>query len=618
LAVVILGIGADLVDLDRFRAVLERRPGMIARLFTDAEREYAERRNDPVERFAVRFAAKEAALKSMGVGMGAVDWHDIEVARDDSGRPSLIVRGRAAEVASSLGISRWELTLTHTDIVAQAIVVACSGRSDPYPGAARSAGPRRGLPVSAMPVAAVPASVPIVTPAEMAAIDRCAPEPVDVLIGRAGSAVARAAIRMMGGTYGRRVVVVAGKGNNGNDGRNAAVKLRARGVRVIVIDAASAPETLPECDLVIDAAYGTGFAGTYDAPAPCAGSLVLAVDIPSGVDGLTGIAAGRVLPADETVTFAALKPGLLFADGIALSGRCRVADIGLPVEGRSPRADLIGADFVGRWLPDRLLHANKWESAVWIVAGSPGMGGAAALCSAAAARAGAGYVRISTPGGAAADLPLESVRVDVPAAGWAPDVVAGLGRFGALVIGNGLGTTDEARDNIRQVVAAAAGRGLPTVVDADGLTALGVEASRFVGPSTVLTPHDREYARLAGHAPGPDRIAAARELAATTGAVVLLKGGATVIASPDGDVLVSAEGDQRLATAGTGDVLAGIIGALLACGVDPFRAAASGAFIHGRAAALGWERGLVASDISGHVPEVLGEFTPDHLRRIHA
>jgi NAD(P)H-hydrate epimerase len=618
LAVVILGIGADLVDLDRFRAVLERRPGMIARLFTDAEREYAERRNDPVERFAVRFAAKEAALKSMGVGMGAVDWHDIEVARDDSGRPSLIVRGRAAEVASSLGISRWELTLTHTDIVAQAIVVARSGRSDPYPGAARSSGPRRGLPVSAMPVAAVPASVPIVTPAEMAAIDRCAPEPVDVLIGRAGSAVARAAIRMMGGTYGRRVVVVAGKGHNGNDGRNAAVKLRARGVRVIVIDAASAPETLPECDLVIDAAYGTGFAGTYDAPAPCAGSLVLAVDIPSGVDGLTGIAAGRVLPADETVTFAALKPGLLFADGIALSGRCRVADIGLPVEGRSPRADLIGADFVGRWLPDRLLHANKWESAVWIVAGSPGMGGAAALCSAAAARAGAGYVRISTPGGAAADLPLESVRVDVPAAGWAPDVVAGLGRFGALVIGNGLGTTDEARDNIRQVVAAAAGRGLPTVVDADGLTALGVEASRFVGPSTVLTPHDREYARLAGHAPGPDRIAAARELAATTGAVVLLKGGATVIASPDGDVLVSAEGDQRLATAGTGDVLAGIIGALLACGVDPFRAAASGAFIHGRAAALGWERGLVASDISGHVPEVLGEFTPDHLRRIHA
>jgi holo-[acyl-carrier protein] synthase len=104
---VILGIGADLVDLDRFRAVLERRPGMIARLFTEAEREYSERRNDSVERYAVRFAAKEAVLKSLGVGMGAADWHDIEVARDDSGRPSLIIRGRAAQLASSKGIARW-------------------------------------------------------------------------------------------------------------------------------------------------------------------------------------------------------------------------------------------------------------------------------------------------------------------------------------------------------------------------------------------------------------------------------------------------------------------------------------------------------------------------------
>ncbi len=604
----ILGIGADLVDLDRFRAVLERRPGMIARLFTEAEREYSERRNDSVERYAVRFAAKEAVLKSLGVGMGAADWHDIEVARDDSGRPSLIIRGRAAQLASSKGIARWELTLTHSDSVAQAIVVAHRGHSE-VSGAVRASGLLTGSwPTAAGLTTAGPTTcTPIVTPAEMAAIDSTAPEPVDVLIGRAGSAVARAAIRLMGGTYGRRVIVIAGKGNNGNDGRDAAAKLRARGVRVMVIDALSAPEALPECDLVIDAAYGTGFAGTYDAPVPCSGSLVLAVDIPSGIDGLTGSANGRVLRADETVTFAALKPGLLFADGIELSGRCRVADIGLVVEGRSPRADLIGSDAVSRWLPRRHVHANKWESALWIVAGSPGMGGAAALCSAAAARTGAGYVRVSTPGGVASDLPLESVRVDIPAAGWAPEVVAGLNRFRSLVIGNGLGTTDETRDNIRQVVAAAAGRGLPTVVDADGLTALGADASRFVGPTTVLTPHDREFARLAGHAPGPDRIAAARDLAAKTGAVVLLKGGTTVIASPDGDVLVSAEGDQRLATAGTGDVLAGIIGALLAGGMDPFLAAGSGAFIHGRAAALGWERGLVASDISGHLPEILGE-----------
>ena len=622
----ILGIGADLVDLDRFRAVLERRPGMIARLFTGAEQEYAERRNDSVERYAVRFAAKEATLKSMGVGLGAVGWHDIEVARDESGRPSLIVRGRAAELAASLGITRWELTLTHSDLVAQAIVVAHSGTRPgtpaEVPGPLSSKLARKWsleqplssqLEFDGQGGLTAGELVPIVTPGEMGVIDRNAPESVDVLIGRAGSAVARTAIRMMGGTYGRRVVVIAGKGNNGNDGRDAAVRLRAKGVRVTVIDAgaiagaSAGGEALPECDLVIDAAYGTGFAGTYDAPQIPADALVLAVDIPSGVDGLTGRASRNVLQADETITFAALKPGLLLADGIGLSGRCRVADIGLVVDGRTPQANLVGAHAVSRWLPDRPTQAHKWQNAVWVVAGSPGRGGAASLCSASAARAGAGYVRVSTPGGAAADLPLETVRMDVPADGWASEIVTGLDRFGSLVIGNGLGTDESTRRNVRQVVAAAAGRGLPTVVDADGLTALGTDAARFVGATTVLTPHDGEYVRLTGHAPGDDRIAAARELADLTGAIVLLKGRATVVASPDGDVLVTIEGDQRLATAGTGDVLAGIIGALLACGMDPFRAAAAAAFIHGRAAALGWKRGLVAGDVFVHLPEVFGE-----------
>ena len=135
----------------------------------------------------------------------------------------------------------------------------------------------------------------------MAAIDAAAPEPVEVLIERAGAAVARHALDLLGGAYGRHVVVVAGKGNNGNDGRAAARRLEARGVRVRVIEASAAPPSLPACDLVIDAAYGTGFRGTYDAPDVQAGG-VLAVDIPSGVHGLTGAAAGRVLPADRTVT----------------------------------------------------------------------------------------------------------------------------------------------------------------------------------------------------------------------------------------------------------------------------------------------------------------------------
>jgi NAD(P)H-hydrate epimerase len=188
-------------------------------------------------------------------------------------------------------------------------------------------------------------------------------------------------------------------------------------------------------------------------------------------------------------------------------------------------------------------------------------------------------------------------------------VIADLARFDALVIGNGLGIAEATMDEIRQVVAAATGRGVPTVVDADGLTALGTEVSRFVSETTVLTPHDGEFARLTGRSPSEDRIADARALAAESGAIVLLKGRTTVVAAPDGEVLVSIAGDQRLATAGTGDVLAGIIGALLACGVDPLHAAAGGAFIHGRAGALGWRRGLVAGDVIAHLPAVLDDLT---------
>src|SRR4051794_9575866 len=153
----------------------------------------------------------------------------------------------------------------------------------------------------------------------MKAVDEAAPEPVEVLIGRAGAAVARTAQSMLGGTYGRRVVVIAGKGNNGNDGRDAARRLRARGVRVHERPPEDTSD-VPACDLVIDAAFGTGFRGRWDAPVLRPGTAVLAVDIPSGVDGRTGEAAGRVLAADRTITFAAHKPGLLLHPGAALAG----------------------------------------------------------------------------------------------------------------------------------------------------------------------------------------------------------------------------------------------------------------------------------------------------------
>jgi hydroxyethylthiazole kinase-like uncharacterized protein yjeF len=439
--------------------------------------------------------------------------------------------------------------------------------------------------------------IPILTPSEMQAADAAAPEPVEVLISRAGGAVARAAVDMLDGAYGRRVVVIAGPGNNGADGRDAARRLRARGVHATEVDPKAMPAALPRCDLVIDAAFGTGFRGTWDAP-DVGDVPVLAVDIPSGVDGRTGLAEGHVLWAERTVTFAALKPGLLFA-----AGDIEVVDIGLDVG--DPRAHLVTADDVRAWLPERAADAHKYHAAVWIVAGSAGMTGAAALAARAAQRAGAGYVRLSSPGTRAGDAPTEAVLTDLPAERWASSVVGGLDRFKAVAAGPGLGRGSD--DDVRRLARECS---LPLVVDGDGLTALGRDLDGLAA-DVVLTPHDGEYARLAGHPPGEDRIAAARELASSASATVVLKGEAMVVAARDGAVLVAAEGDARLATAGTGDVLTGVTVALLAQGLDPLRAAGAAAFLLGAAADLGWRRGLVAGDVAALLPVVLEQLGGD-------
>ena len=448
---------------------------------------------------------------------------------------------------------------------------------------------------------------PVVTVEEMAAIDAEASEPVDVLIERAGAAVARAARRMLGGTYGRRVVVVAGKGNNGADGRAAARRLARRGVRVSVIDAADQPAVVPDCDLVIDAAYGTGFRGDYAAPDP-GGARVLAVDIPSGVAGDTGESSDEAVRADATVTFAALKPGLLLGAGPLRAGRIEVADIGLDV-GRARIALVEDAD-VSAALPRRPRDAHKWQSAVYVVAGSSGMLGAAELASRAAMRAGAGMVRLGSPGATGPELPRgEVVARALPAEDWDGDVLPELERCKALVVGPGLGRSDATVAAVRRLVAKA---GVPVVVDADGLNALGGSdsAAEVIAPRsqpTVLTPHDAEFARLAGSKPSADRIGDARRLAAATGAVVLLKGPTTVVAAPDGTVRLAAAGDARLATAGTGDVLSGVTGAFLAMGVRAPDAPALASHTEERAARLGVSRGFVAGDLLELLPRWLSE-----------
>jgi NAD(P)H-hydrate epimerase len=437
------------------------------------------------------------------------------------------------------------------------------------------------------------------------------------LIHRAGFAVATEALRMLGGAYGRRIVVLAGKGNNGNDGRVAAAALARRGALVDVIDAASAPGRIDGCDLVIDAAYGTGFSGAYSAPVVSKGTAVLAVDIASGVDANTGEMPGRALEADRTVTFAALKPGLLMGAGVSVSGEVSVADIGVRV--RSTSIGLVDdADLAE--LPARERSTHKWVSAVAIVAGSPGMEGAAFLCGRGAARAGAGMVRLAVPGAdeeSAGPWPNEAVRVILGKKDWADDVLAVVERCRALVIGPGLGRDDATLRAVRSVISRSP---VPVVADADALFALGdarsareVVSGDGVDRPVILTPHDGEYRRLAGHDPGPDRVAAATRLAESTGAVVLVKGSLTVVAAPEGEgfapppVLMAAAGTPALATAGTGDVLSGIIGAFVARGVDAPRAAAFAAHVHGAAARRGRAQGLLSVDLPDLVADWLSE-----------
>lgn len=497
---------------------------------------------------------------------------------------------------------------------------------------------------------------PVVTPAEMAAIDAEAPEPVDELIDRAAWAVAVNAIELLNHSpYGKRVAVLAGAGNNGEDGRRAVPHLRRRGAHCTVfnvgrsrevdqLDTAAAgsgrASSGDRFDLIIDACFGTGLSRDFDpstVPVAVGSAPVLAVDIPSGIDGLTGAVRGGAIPATRTVTFAAHKPGLLLGAGPAFTGPIVVADIGLDCSRAS--IELVGpGDVIIGW-PRRSSDTHKWRRAVRVVGGSSGMTGAPALASAAALRAGSGYVVTSVPpdadGGRSSEQagsdkqrgsdeqagsdertpvvrsssdgpwpgPVEVVRREIPVR-WGLAMAEDLQRFQSVVLGPGL-----APSQAQEVAEYLATSETPTVVDAGGLHGVAALAEQGSGPrrTNVLTPHDGEFAMLAGQPPGEDRIASARALAARLEAVVLLKGPTTVVADPGGRVVLSTAGDRRLATAGTGDVLSGIIGAGLAGGLDPLSAAALGAELHGLAAGRGRPVGLLAGDIPAAVADLLSE-----------
>lgn len=451
---------------------------------------------------------------------------------------------------------------------------------------------------------------PVLSVEEMRAVDLAtqASIGIEVLIERAGYAVAHRALAMLGGAYGQRVVVVAGKGHNGDDGRVAARALSTRGVGVATFGLDDGIRRVPPCDLVIDAAFGTGFRGSYRAPRVEPGTRVLSVDIPTGVNADTGVACPGAVRADATVTFGGLKPGLILGEGPSYAGEIEIADIGLLMG--TARAHLVeDADVVANLIPRRL-DGHKWDTAVLVVAGSPGMSGAARLVCLGALRAGSGMIRLFSPGAVlGAPLVTEVVAKEVPSYAWATTTADAATRCRAIVVGPGLGGAEETKREIKRFLSMTAA---PVVLDADGLNAFSSPKELFdickerSGP-VLLTPHDGEFARLTGAQVDEDRTAAVRALASQANATVLLKGPTTIVATPSGEVCYAATGTPRLSTAGSGDVLSGVIGAFLARGLQPMLAGALGAHVHGRGASRGDAEGLIASDLPALVAAYLSD-----------
>ncbi len=419
---------------------------------------------------------------------------------------------------------------------------------------------------------------------------------VDALVAAAGFAVAGEARRMLGSLYGRRVAVIAGPGLNGRDGVVAAGVLRSRGCQVDLIAVADQPARLERCELVIDAAYGLGCRRPYDAPEVADATLVLSVDLPSGVDADTGALLGRPVRADVTLAIGALKFAHVDGPAAACAGQLRFASLGIatPLDNALVTDDDL-AGFVRAGTAD-----HKWTHAVSVLAGSRLMPGAARLVCEGALSAGASMVRLTSRGKIAkmVRLPPEVVRVEEPLID---------SRSRSLVAGPGLGA-----DATPWLLERLPALRCPVVLDADALSMEVVSAAGQV--PRILTPHQGEFDRLGGRVHEERRIEAVRRLAAELGCVILLKGPITVVASPSGQVRVVTSGTSALATAGSGDVLAGMIAASLARGHEVLDAAALSAHLHGRAGSL-LTQYQSASHLASAVTSVLRHTSLRHEER---
>lgn len=435
---------------------------------------------------------------------------------------------------------------------------------------------------------------PLYTAAEM----RAAEEGHDVqeLMERAGAAVAREVLARFPDA--RRIAVVCGGGANGGDGRIAARILREEGRDAVETTA------VEQADVIVDALFGTGFHGEPRPEAAAliqrinsAGAPVVSVDLPSGVDASTGEIAGDAVRATLTITFHGAKVGLAIAPGVFHTGEVAIAEIGLE---RAATEHQLVTPAVLAAVPRRRREDNKYTAgSVLVVGGAPGLTGAACLTAEAAFRADAGYVAVAVP---EASLPVVETRLlEAVKLHWG-DAAGALEKADALAIGPGLGRTPEAL-RLRDELLAAGDRAV--VLDADALHEL--EPGEW-GARAVLTPHAGELARLLGEESdwvNAHRLQAAQRGAERFGCVCLLKGADTIVAAPRQGVLVVVTDAPGLATAGTGDVLTGIVAAFLAKGVPPPFAAAAAASAHGLAARRLPQPGLVAGDLIGALPSVL-------------
>ncbi len=503
----------------------------------------------------------------------------------------------------------------------------------------------------------------VLTTAEMSEADRLAVAagvPSLTLMENAGHAVADAAVAMV--ARGGRIAVLCGPGNNGGDGFVAARHLRDRGydVRLHLLgarehltgDAAevarrwplparpASPDALQSMHLVVDALFGAGLSRALDGAAAelveainASRLPVLAVDVPSGLDGTTAMAAGPVVQARRTVTFFRKKPAHLLMPGRALCGETIVADIGIPDR---VLADVAPATFENgpalwassyRW-PRLASHKYTRGHAV-VVSGPPFQSGAARLGAMAALRAGAGLVTlVGSPAACAVNAThMTSVMVRELDRGRALSEFLADTRRNAVLIGPGADPGDDTVADVKDVLGSAAA----AVLDADALMSFEIsstasaeggrmgflvadteaahtpqdlfDAIRARAAPVVMTPHDGEFKRLFGVLPG-SKLERTRAAAATSGAIVVLKGADTVIADPGGRATINANAPPWLATAGTGDVLAGIITGLLAQGMAGFDAACAGVWLHG-AAASEHGIGVIGEDLPGLLPRVL-------------